>query len=273
LEELVKVPSRTLFIVGTCVATAAGEREEKMPRKSKDKERDQQASESSGRGRPAVSRRTIKREEDSSQLIERGEGPTADEQLDPNVDSPSEITSEGGPGGDSSDAFGGGLTSPRDVRNPRDGGTGGEGGFSTLGGGVYPDEGDPDDAPAYGDWQRHSSGGSSGARGQEGFGFPGEHTWGEEQFRAERREEGGRQPSAGGPRARRRPDESLAREIHEVLTNDPELDATEIEVRVEGGAVTLSGTVNSSDAKLLAEELTESFPGVREVHNRLTVER
>jgi osmotically-inducible protein OsmY len=37
--------------------------------------------------------------------------------------------------------------------------------------------------------------------------------------------------------------------------------------------VTLIGTVNSSDAKLLAEELTESFPGVREVHNRLTIER
>ena len=243
-----------------------------MPRKSRNKDQEQ-PSESSPRGRPAVSRRTIKRDEDTSQLIERGEGPTAEDQIDPGVDSPSEITSEGGPGGDASDAFGGGLREPRDLRAPPNGGTGGEAGFSTLGGGVYPNEGDPDDAPAYGDWQRHSTGGSSGARGQEGFGFPGEHTWGEEQFKAERREERGPRPAGRSQPVRRRPDESLAREIHEVLTNDPELDATEIEVQVDRGAVTLSGTVTSSDAKLLAEELTESFPGVREVHNRLTIER
>jgi hypothetical protein len=245
-----------------------------MPRKTGSKGSDGPGRKSQ-RDRPAVSRRTIKRNEDTSQLIERGEGPTDEELIDPAVDSPSEITSEGGPAEDSSDRFGGSgrVSEPHPPGNPRAGGTGGEGGYSTLGGGVYPDEGSPDDAPAYGDWQRHSTGADSGARGQEGFGFPGEHTWGEEQFKAERREERGRQPSSGGQRARRRPDESLARDIHEVLTNDPELDATDIEVRVEGGAVTLIGTVNSSDAKLLAEELTESFPGVREVHNRLTIER
>jgi osmotically-inducible protein OsmY len=131
-----------------------------------------------------------------------------------------------------------------------------------LGGGVYPDEGAPEDAPRYGDWQRHSSGATSGARGQEGLGFPGEQTWGEEQYSADRRE------------ARvRRPDESLAGEIHEILTKDPELEATGIEVEVEGGAVTLTGAVDSTDAKLLAEELVESLPGVRHVHNQLTVVR
>jgi osmotically-inducible protein OsmY len=31
--------------------------------------------------------------------------------------------------------------------------------------------------------------------------------------------------------------------------------------------------VNESDAKLLAEELVETLPGVREVHNRIRVER
>jgi osmotically-inducible protein OsmY len=74
-------------------------------------------------------------------------------------------------------------------------------------------------------------------------------------------------------RGYRRPDETLAREIHEILTKDPELDATEIEVEVQGGAVTLTGEVESSDAKLLAEELVESTPGVREVHNRLRIAR
>jgi osmotically-inducible protein OsmY len=214
---------------------------------------------------PAVRRRTIKRDEETTQLLERGEGPTADEQVDPGVDSPSEITTEGGPGTDTSYRLGGPARDRRERANRRPGsarGTGGGGGYSTLGGGVYPDEGAPEDAPRYGDWQRHSSGATSGARGQEGLGFPGERTWGEEQYREDRQEAGVR-----------RPDEQLAHEIHEILTNDPELDATDIEVVVQGGAVTLSGAVHSTDSKLLAEELLESLPGVRQVHNRLTVER
>ena len=72
---------------------------------------------------------------------------------------------------------------------------------------------------------------------------------------------------------RRRPDDALARDLQEILTTDPELDATEIEVGVEGGAVTLSGVVDSSDARLLAEELVETVTGVREVHNNLKVAR
>jgi osmotically-inducible protein OsmY len=72
---------------------------------------------------------------------------------------------------------------------------------------------------------------------------------------------------------RRRPDEALTRELQEILTQDPELDASEIDVEVVGGAVTLRGTVDSGDAKLLAEELVESVTGVREVHNQLRVAR
>ncbi|HEY7612456.1 MAG TPA: BON domain-containing protein [Gemmatimonadales bacterium] len=75
------------------------------------------------------------------------------------------------------------------------------------------------------------------------------------------------------PAVRRKTDDSLAREIHEILTTDPELDAADVEVVVEGGSVTLSGEVEHPDAKLLAEELTESVSGVRLVHNRLVVRR
>lgn len=77
----------------------------------------------------------------------------------------------------------------------------------------------------------------------------------------------------GGPPLRRKTDDTLASEIHEILTTDPELDVHVIEVVVEGGAVTLSGEVEHPDAKLLAEELTESVAGVRLVHNRLVVRR
>jgi osmotically-inducible protein OsmY len=85
--------------------------------------------------------------------------------------------------------------------------------------------------------------------------------------------DGGEGQAGRGPRLRRKSDDSLAREIHEILTADAELNATDIEVVVEGGAVTLSGEVDHPDAKLLAEELTESVTGVRLVHNRLILRR
>lgn len=94
--------------------------------------------------------------------------------------------------------------------------------------------------------------------------------WTGQERRAEPRVGGA---GGGGPRLRRKTDDSLAQEIHEILISDPELDSTDIEVVVEGGAVTLSGEVEHPDAKLLAEELTESVSGVRLVHNRLVVRR
>jgi len=199
--------------------------------------------------------RSVKRDKKTSQLLERGETPRPEEQVDPAVESPGESTSEGGPGNDASYSLNRGE------------------GYSTLGGGVYHDEGAPEDTPRQRDWTRHSTGATSGARGREGLAPPGEGTWGDAQYRRERNEEQARSSGAASHRTRRKSDESLAREIHEILTTDPELDATDIEVVVEGGAVTLSGDVEHPDAKLLAEELTESVAGVRLVHNRLVVRR
>jgi osmotically-inducible protein OsmY len=96
---------------------------------------------------------------------------------------------------------------------------------------------------------------------------------GESEFGAERRVAAGHSRAGTGPLGRRRSDDALAAEIHEILTNDPELDTTDIEIEVAGGAVTLTGTVDSGDARMLAEELVESLTGVREVHNRLRVAR
>jgi hypothetical protein len=95
---------------------------------------------------PEETRPTIKRDPHRSQLLERGEGPTDEELLDPAVESASEITADGGPGTDSAYREGGPMAAPRPPVNPRSGGTGGDGGYSTLGGGVYPDEGQPEDA-------------------------------------------------------------------------------------------------------------------------------
>jgi hypothetical protein len=102
-------------------------------------------------GAPPVRPRVFKRDEHSSQLLERGEGPTAEEDLDPEVMSDSEITVAGGPGTDAAYEAGGPMEDAEEPENPRERGTGGEGGFSTLGGGVYQDEGKTEDASSAGE--------------------------------------------------------------------------------------------------------------------------
>ncbi len=57
-----------------------------------------------------------------------------------------------------------------------------------------------------------------------------------------------------------------------MLTRHGDIDATNIQVRVENGEVTLEGTVNSRREKRMAEDAVEDLHGVREVHNRLRVE-
>jgi osmotically-inducible protein OsmY len=59
--------------------------------------------------------------------------------------------------------------------------------------------------------------------------------------------------------------------VCEVLTRHPYLDATEIEVIVTNGEITLRGTVESRPMKRLAEACAEAVPGVTEVDNRLRV--
>lgn len=49
------------------------------------------------------------------------------------------------------------------------------------------------------------------------------------------------------------------------------LDASRVDVEVDGDEVTLTGTVPSRRAKCLAEALIEDIPGVHDVHNRLTI--
>jgi osmotically-inducible protein OsmY len=97
-------------------------------------------------------------------------------------------------------------------------------------------------------------------------------TWGEGQSGSERRKPGGSQKGQG-PQFHRRSDDKIHEEIWELLTNNADLDACEIELQVDGGEVTLTGTVDSRDAKWLTEDLVNSVTGVREVNNRLKVAR
>ena len=79
--------------------------------------------------------------------------------------------------------------------------------------------------------------------------------------------------SGKGPKGYQRSDERIREDVSDALERNGELDASEIEVKVEGGEVTLEGTVNDRQSKRLAEDLIEDFPGVKQVHNRLRVEK
>jgi osmotically-inducible protein OsmY len=75
-----------------------------------------------------------------------------------------------------------------------------------------------------------------------------------------------------GPKGFTRTDERILEEVHERLSYGY-LDASEIEVTVKGGEVTLKGTVNSKQDRRIAEDAIEDVVGVKEVDNRLKVKR
>ena len=81
-----------------------------------------------------------------------------------------------------------------------------------------------------------------------------------------------RGPYAGrGPKGYRRSDERIRESVSEALARDGDLDASEIEVQVQEGEVTLEGIVPNRWSKRLAEDLVQDMPGVKELHNRLRV--
>ncbi|HEV3469137.1 MAG TPA: BON domain-containing protein [Pyrinomonadaceae bacterium] len=85
--------------------------------------------------------------------------------------------------------------------------------------------------------------------------------------------EGGGRYRGRGPRNYRRSDERIRDDINDRLTENDWLDASDIEVQVTGGEVTLIGTVESRYAKRLAEDIAESVSGVTHVQNNLRVKR
>jgi hypothetical protein len=72
-----------------------------------------------------------------------------------------------------------------------------------------------------------------------------------------------------GPRNWRRSDEQLREEVCKVLTQDPHVDATDIDVTVEDGLVLLAGWVDSRQEKREAEDCLEHVLGIRDVRNEL----
>jgi hypothetical protein len=74
-----------------------------------------------------------------------------------------------------------------------------------------------------------------------------------------------------GPKGYRRSDQRISDDVHDMLTDDPYLDASEMTVTVLNGEVTLSGVVIDRDAKHRAERRVEHVSGVDHVQNNLRI--
>lgn len=128
----------------------------------------------------------------------------------------------------------------------------------------------PSGGRAYGDYSGSPSGyfgdeqGTRG-RGLDQYGAQGSQgqSWSQENYGAHR----GR-----GPKGYKRSDERIKEEVCDCLSDDDRLDASNIEVTVKDGEVTLSGYATSRADKRWAESLAERISGVKEVQNSLRVQ-
>ncbi|HEV8615416.1 MAG TPA: BON domain-containing protein [Methylomirabilota bacterium] len=130
----------------------------------------------------------------------------------------------------------------------------------------------------YGNYGMYGTGtygaGSSPSGGGYGYGswgqsFGGGEGYGERQGYGSEWQSG---PYVGrGPRGYTRSDERIREDVCERMSQHGQLDASDIEVRVTAGEVTLQGSVTTRHAKRSAEDLTDSVSGVREVHNQIRV--
>ena len=74
-----------------------------------------------------------------------------------------------------------------------------------------------------------------------------------------------------GPRGYARPDERIREDVSDLLTEEAQLDPSEVEVTVKDGEVTLDGFVSRKFEKRLAEDWAEEVLGVTHVQNNIRV--
>jgi osmotically-inducible protein OsmY len=114
----------------------------------------------------------------------------------------------------------------------------------------------------YGEGQQYDPGGGYGSQGSR-YGmsqYGGQFGRGQGQHRGK------------GPKNYQRSDERIKEMICERLREDPEIDASEVTVNVQGGKVTFDGTVDSRHVKMEVEDIADQL-GVQEVQNNLRVQR
>jgi hypothetical protein len=112
-------------------------------------------------------------------------------------------------------------------------------------------------------------------RGDFGSNYPPRERYvGEDYFGMRQESDRGRPSFRGrGPKNYQRSDDRIREEVCERLTDADDVDATDIDVSVSGGTVTLSGSVDERYAKRRAEDIVESVAGVRDVENSIRIAR
>lgn len=76
-----------------------------------------------------------------------------------------------------------------------------------------------------------------------------------------------------GPKGYTRSDERIKEDICDRLSLLFDVDASDVEVGVEGGEVTLTGTVPDRAMKVRIEFIADQIPGVKDVANQLKIKR
>jgi hypothetical protein len=92
----------------------------------------------------------------------------------------------------------------------------------------------------------------------------------EREFAQLRQQQEGNQRGKG-PRSYKRTDERILEDINDRLCDNAYIDASDMEVSVKDHEVILTGSVESRDAKRLAEDIADQVTGVENVENRLHV--
>lgn len=72
-----------------------------------------------------------------------------------------------------------------------------------------------------------------------------------------------------GPKGWKRSDERIREDVCEALAYHPYIDASDVEVAVADGEVTLTGAVEDRRTKRLVEDVVDDVHGVTDVHNQL----
>lgn len=124
-------------------------------------------------------------------------------------------------------------------------------------------------------YDNNSRGRSSGERGMWDRASDEVSSWfGDDNADRRRQSDQGRGEHYGrGPKGYTRSDERIGEDVNDRLTDDSRLDASEIEVEVSDGEVTLTGTVTNREDKRYAEDVAEGVSGVKHIQNNLRVKR
>jgi osmotically-inducible protein OsmY/flavin-binding protein dodecin len=133
----------------------------------------------------------------------------------------------------------------------------------------------------YGQSGYGQSGNRPGNYAQSGYGPRGEGNWqGSSSYDQGRyvssqydAQYGQQRRSGRGPKGYKRSDDRIREDVCDRLGSQYDIDASEVEVTVSNGEVTLAGTVNDRDQKFRVEHIADGVGGVSEVHNQLRVRR